>query len=528
MKMGKASATGSFQLFIGRIASTVMLSISSIIVGIIINPGEFGLYTIAIIPAATFILFQDWGVGSAMTKFCANYRGEKREGELRSIIVSGLTFKAITGLSLTFLSLLTANFVASTIFNNPELTFLVTLVSVTIFFDAIYGSSLSVFVGFERMELSTITMIVSATVRSLLSPLLVYLGFGAVGVVVGFTAASAASGVTAVVLLYFIIFRKLPLGSVNKVTMFQTLKPLLIYGIPLSIALIIGGVLPQVSNFMMASFVDVVMIGNLGIAANFAIFLSFFTLPIITVLFPAFSKLDPLVDKQILKTVFESSVKYSSLFLVPATLALMVLSAPLINTIFGDKWPFAPLFLTWSIIGNLVVLLGNLSYNRLLVATGETTLLMKLNVLTLCTGVPLAFLLIPPLGILGVIIVGNVAGVPTMIIGLHWTWKRYETKADLRKSARIFFASAIAGATTYLFLNTFVTAPWIMLLSGAILFLVIYIVSVSLVGAINRIDIKNLRVMFSELGPISKLLQLLLNLIEKPIILKEKLSNVGN
>jgi O-antigen/teichoic acid export membrane protein len=207
---------------------------------------------------------------------------------------------------------------------------------------------------------------------------------------------------------------------------------------------------------------------------------------------------------------------------VPATIALMVLSAPMISTIYGDKWLSAPLFLTLSVMANLVVLLGNLSYNRLLTATGETKMLMKLNALNLCIVIPLAFLWIPPFGILGVILVGPISGVPGMIVGLYWTLKRYETKADLRNSARILLASTIAGLTTYLFLSTFVASAWIMFTTGVVLFLFVYLISTSIVGAINQMDISNLRVMFSGLGTISKLLEVPLVLIEKSLKIKEE------
>jgi len=522
VKMGKDSATGSFQLFIGKSASTLMLAIGTIIVGIFIDEIEYGLYAIALIPATTFLLFQDWGVASALTKYCANYRAAKREGELRSIIVSGLAFEGATAVALTLLSLMTANFVASAIFSTSESAFLVAFASITILSAAITSVSTSIFVGFERMELSTITMIVSATVNGFLSPLLVYLGFGAFGALAGFTVASVVSGVTAAVLLYFSILRKLPSGSMDKLKIFQTLKPLLNYGIPLSIATLITGGLNQVIQFVMASFTDLAMIGNFRIALNFTILLTFFTSPIGTVLFPAFAKLDPAKDKQLLKTVYASSVKYSSFFLVPAVMVLMVLSAPMISTLYADKWLYAPFFLTLYVAGNIAVLLGNLSWPGLLTATGETKMLMKLSALSLCIGIPLAFLLIPPLGIIGVIIVGYGYGIPNLIIGAYWTWKRYETKPDLLNSGRILLASTIAGATTYLFLNIFVAAAWITLAIGATLFLVMYLISAPLIGAINQMDINNLRVMFSGLGIISKVIEIPLTIVEKSLRINAK------
>ena len=98
VKMGKTSATGSFQLFVGRIISTLLLAIGTIIVGLYIQEGDYGLYTIALVPAATLLLFQDWGVGPALTKYCANYRTSGKEKELRSLILSGVIFACVTGI----------------------------------------------------------------------------------------------------------------------------------------------------------------------------------------------------------------------------------------------------------------------------------------------------------------------------------------------------------------------------------------------------------------------------------------------
>jgi len=515
LKMGRVSATGSFQLFIGKVLSTVIMAVGSIMVGIFILESDYGLYAIALIPATTMLLFQDWGTGSALIKSCANLRAANKEDDLRKTIVAGLTFNVATGIALTILSLLTASFIASTIFSKPESAYLITIVSINILFTALFTASQSIFIGFERMKLSTVTLICQATVQCLLSPLLVYLGYGALGALTGYTVAYTASGIIAVTLLYFTIFRKLKPERIHKADILQTLKSMLTYGIPLAITTIISGGLAQFYSFIMAAFVDTAMIGNFRIATNFAILLTFFTAPISTVLFPAFSKLDPQNEPQLLKTVFTASVKYTALFLAPTTMALMVLSQPIISTIYGDKWLSAPFFLTLYVITNLFPILGTTSKNNLLTALGETKMLMKLNILTLCIGMPLAFLLIPSLGIPGLIAVSIVAVVPSMIIGLYWIWKRYGTKAELRNSAKIFLASALAATATYLFLNIFTATPWIMLAAGVTLFIAIYLLTVPLIGAINQTDIDNLRSMFSGLGIISKMLEIPLTIIQK-------------
>jgi O-antigen/teichoic acid export membrane protein len=516
-EMGQASAVGSLQLFLGVSISTVILAVGTIILGLFISQGDYGLYAVALIPATTILLFQDWGVGGALTRYCAKYRVTNEEVEQRKIIVAGLIFEVTTGLLLTIVSILLASFIAYTIFHKPESAFLIVVSSITIFTAAIGAATNGIFVGFEQMKLSRNTSIIQATVQGVLAPLLVYFGYGAMGAIIGYTLSSAAGAVISLIFLYFFIFRKLPKPRTNKSYIYQTLKPLLKFGIPLNVGNLFAGLGGQFYSFLMAVYISNAIIGNYKIATNFAVLLTFFTTPILTVLFPAFSKLDPRSEKNLLKTVFTSSVKYTVLLVVPATLAMIVLSKPLIATLYGNKWPSAPLFLSLSVVYNLLSLFGWRSMGSLLPAVGETKLVMKLNLLTLLLSIPLAFLLVPSLGIIGIIIGVSGSALPSTFIGLYIIWKRYGVKADFRSSAKILLASALASLVVFLFLTFFTAANWVLIVGGSILFLTVYLISAPLVGAINQTDVNNLRAMFSGLGIISKLLEIPLKILEKTL-----------
>jgi O-antigen/teichoic acid export membrane protein len=136
------------------------------------------------------------------------------------------------------------------------------------------------------------------------------------------------------------------------------------------------------------------LIGNYQIAVTFAVIITFFTTPVASVLFPAFAKVDLQKEQQILETVLESSIKYASLILVPATMAIMIVSGSAVSTLFGDKWVYAPFFLTLYVVNNLFVGLGRLSIDSFLVGVGETKMLMKQSLLAVILGIPLAFLLV--------------------------------------------------------------------------------------------------------------------------------------
>jgi O-antigen/teichoic acid export membrane protein len=515
LEMGKTSATGSLQLFIGIAVSTIIMAIGTIILARLMTPEEYGLYTVALIPSYMIILFRDWGVNSAITKYTATLRAKNKQEDTREIIKAGILFETTTGIALSVVSILLSSLIATTIFNRPESASLIAITSITILAGALQTASQSSFIGFERMELNSLTIIGQAIVKSVTSPLLVFIGYSALGAVLGYTASTTTAAIIGLAALYLTIFKNPKIKNPEKTSLPETLKKMLHYGVPLSISSILGGFLGQFYAFLMAIYCTNTLIGNYQIAAQFAILLTFVTTPISTVLFPAFSKISPQNEHELLQTVFTSSIKYTTILLVPATMAMMVLSKPMISTLFGEKWTYAPFFLTLYVINNLFTIFGSLSLGSLLAGAGETKTLMKLSLITLIIGIPTAFILIPTNGIVGLILTSLIAGIPSMFIGLYWIWKRYKAKADLKSSTKILAASAIATATTYLILNFVASADWIELASGGATFLATYLITAPLIGAINTSDIKNLKTMFSGLRIISKLLNIPLDFMEK-------------
>jgi O-antigen/teichoic acid export membrane protein len=518
VQIGKVSASGSIYLFAGRIASTVIAAIGTIILGLLIAEGDYGLYAIALIPSTTLLLFQDWGIGSAITRKCAQCRANQSERDLRKTILAGLTFEITIALILTTISILTANFLATTVFEQPKSAFLMVVASTSILSIAVFTVIQNVFVGFDRMKLIALVSILQAIVQSIIAPVLIFLGYGALGAMIGFVLTAATGSIVSLILLYFFIYKKLERVKISRIDMMETLKPLIRYGIPLAIGTLLAGLLTQFSSFLMATYVkDLTMIGNYKIALNFSVLLGFFTVPISTVLFPAFSKLDPKKELSVIRSVFSTSVKYAALILVPATMILVVLSNPIITALYGNKWANAPGFLTLSILINLFSCLGYLTVANFASGLGDTKIVLKMNIVQLLFGIPLALILIPLAGISGMIIGALISGIPCLFIYLYLAWKKYGTKIDFVSSAKIFLSSLLSAVVTYLVLDAIPFMAWVDLVVGAVVFIAIYLTSVSLLGAIKQTDIDNLRSMFVGLGFVSKILEIPLGLIEKII-----------
>ena len=521
LQMGKTSATGSFQLLIGVAVSTIILAVGSIILGRLLTTDEYGLYGIVLVPSTLINLFRDWGINSAMTKYIASLRASNREQEIHGYIVAGLIFEVASGIALSFLSLFLASFIASAVFNKPASASYIAIVSASIISGSLLAAAQAGFIGYERMELNSFTLICQAIVRTAVGPGLVLLGYGVLGAVLGFTTGAIAAGTIGLATFYLALLRPLRIKLAQdpstrpQISASRTLRTMLDYGVPLSIGGILTGILGQIYAFMIIPLTSETMFGNYVVAINFSVLLTFITIPISTVLFPAFAKLDPQKEHELLKNVYTSSIKYTSILIVPATMILMALSGPIVGTLYGEKYVSAPFFLTIYVIGNLFAIFGSVSIGGLLYGLGETRILMIQSIATVAIGLPLGVVLVPTFGITGLIVASVIAGLPSMFWGLYWIWKHYKAKADFASSAKILAASAFAAVLAYLpmvFLNT---ANWIKLIIGLIIFLAAYIFGAPMIGAVSLTDINNLRTMFSSMSIISKIINIPLQTAEK-------------
>ncbi len=514
--MARVSAKGGFHLLWGLVASTVISAVGTIFVARLLGSDLYGLYGIALVAPALIAVFRDWGVNSAIIRYAAQYRVEGREAEIRSIFVSGLIFEIALGLVLSVISFSLSGFFATTIFHRPEIASLIQIASFVILAGGLTNAATAAFTGMEKMELSSVMMISESIIKTVLVIVLVVLGLGTSGAIIGQAVAVLMAGSIGV-LLISILVKKLPKPDSLKLEIRAYIGAMLQYGVPLSLAAIIGGFLAQFYVVLLPIFYTTnnSVIGNYGIAANFVVLIAFFATPVTTILFPAFSKLDAQKDKETLKNVFQFSVKYASLLVVPVAALVMCLAEPAVSTLFGSSYNSAPLFLSLLALSYFLTAFGNLSMANLINSQGQTKYILKLTLITAAVGFPLGYALIMTFGVIGLIATSLAASLPTLILGLRFIGKHYGVSVDWKSSARILLSSIVTATITYFVVSELPFASWIRLITGVTLFVVILVPAMLLTKAVTRTDIDNLRNMIGGLGLVGKLLNSLLNMLEK-------------
>ncbi|MCW4029665.1 MAG: oligosaccharide flippase family protein [Candidatus Bathyarchaeota archaeon] len=514
--IAKASTTGSFHLLWGLVISTLISSIGTIFIARLLGSDLYGLYTIVLIVPTIMQVFRDWGINSAMIRFTAQYRAEGRFDEIRSIFLTGIIFEVILGLLLSVLSFFSADFLAITVFNRPLLAPFIQIASFSIFASGLVTAATAVFTGYERMALNSIMIVGQNIAKTAIIIVLVAFGMGTAGATIGYTVGLFIASIIGISLVS-VIYRSLPKPVSKQLHLKEYLTTMLSYCLPLSFGIIITTLLPQFYAFLLPIHyvTDNVPIGNYGIALNFVVLIGFFTMPISTMMFPAFSKLDAEKDKVDLGNIFRFSVKYASLIVVPVTFLVMSLAGPGVETLFGETYVLAPLFLTLMSIQYLYAAFGNLSVSGFLNGQGKTSYVLKLSLLTGTIGFPVGYFLIMNYGVLGLIITTLTAGLPSIFMGLRFIKKTYNIGLDWVSSVKILLSSAVAGLLTYLVVAALPLASWLLLVVGVPFFVVVVLAALLFTRSITQSDVVALRSMVKGLGSFSRFINKLLIILEK-------------
>ncbi|HDQ06587.1 MAG TPA: hypothetical protein ENN36_07695 [Candidatus Bathyarchaeota archaeon] len=78
----------------------------------------------------------------------------------------------------------------------------------------------------------------------------------------------------------------------------------------------------------------------------------------------------------------------------------------------------------------------------------------------------------------------------------------------MKSSTKILTASAIAAIPAYLITTQLTLPDWLTLILGATIYLLTYIITAPLIGAINPTDIQNLKETLEGFGPLSYIIKI--------------------
>lgn len=468
-------------------------------------PEEYGLYVVTSVPASFVLLFGDWGVNAALTKFIAQYRAEGQEPNAAPILSFGLLFNIGVGLALASFTFFLADFLAGFVLQKPEAAVLIKVSCLMVLGNQLYNTCWSTFLGFEAIRYNMFIQVLFSILKVGLMLFLILFGLKTYGAVLGLSLANLVTGLIGVVIIVVALLNpvrtKQPKASV---TLTQTMRMVLTYGFPFAISGIIGDLGGQFYSFLMARYASTVSIGNYGVATNLTVLVGFITFPVMNILFPTFSKMTGTEAREKLGTAFAASVKYVSYLILPVTVLVMALSQPLIAILFGEAYDLAPFFVVLASIGSLLCGVGSLSMSSLLASQGETKTILKIGLLTMGAGIPLSLILIPPFGVTGFLIQSlAVQGINT-ILSIYWVRKLFKFQAWIFQSVRTYLTSLMMAGLVIVVENALqlgigIENNALLLGVGILVGLFSYLLLLPLTRAIEPTDLDKITIIFEKI-----------------------------
>ncbi|MEM3186499.1 MAG: oligosaccharide flippase family protein [Conexivisphaerales archaeon] len=494
-------AKGAYRLFLSNITATIILAVSSIVIGRLLGPNNFGLYTLAlVIPGYAYTIMQ-LGIPTAATRFSAMYSSSGDKERSASFAYNMLLFEFIVSLLLIAALIPFSGIFARYVFHRPILQSAIAIALLALFGQSGFYTGLSALQGVGRMDRFALLQILQAMARLFMQVLLLLLGFGVLGAISGHVVGFFISGMIGLMFIKSIYGRVRPRNFISDV------NTALRYAMPLYLASLVSGIVPPLQNTLLASFVSNSEIGGFGAASNISVIISLFVFPIQTVLFPAFSAYK---DKAKLLDFYRLTAKYTAVFIVPvASITVIALSSPITAAVYGRVYQFAGPYLALLVLPSLLAGFGSLSQTNLLNGIGETRKSSIAGISGAIVTLASLPILIYLYGVYGAII-GSIAG-QLVSFAIAWRMISNTLSGNIRVSDayRIYIASFLSAALVYpvTFVHTY---PVITVLAVGLLFLAILIPFLALTKALTRDDVAFLDSQFSRLGFIHTLLKILI------------------
>jgi O-antigen/teichoic acid export membrane protein len=501
----ETSARGSMYLFFGYASSLIILGIGSIIVGRLLGPEGYGLFSLSLVVPSLILSLIDPGVGAATTRFSAKFKAEGRNDLVARTLKTSLLFRFPIGVISAVFCFLLADVLAASVLNRPEIGGLIRFSTLMIIFQMLFNYLSDSFIGLDKMQGNTILLNTEALVKAILSPVLVILGFSVLGAVAGHVVSFAVGGLVGGI--YFLkVYREL--GRPPDDGFWDDIRKMISYGFPLYASGLIGAVLSQLQIILLAYFVANDAIGNFNVAVRLLAMAGVIIQPFSS-LFPAFSKVKR--GSSELEGLFRLSVRYTAMLVVPVTVLIAIVSKDIVYTLYGRVYVLAPLYLSLYALTNIYAGLGSVVIPHLVNGAGETKIILYNSLVYMAVFVPLAYLLTSSYNVIGLIAAILVANTVSFSYTLWSAVKKIRVRLDLRESSRIYLASLISAAPI-LILSYYIQFYYrfMNLAFESAVFVFVYLSLLPIVGALKKSDLDNIGTLFGRFRIIQPIVKLII------------------
>ncbi|MDE1832899.1 MAG: oligosaccharide flippase family protein [Candidatus Micrarchaeota archaeon] len=380
---------------IGDVLTSLLTLLMLIALARLLQPSDFGIYTIVIAFSTLLGISSNFGVGTAFRKMLPEI---KSSDKIRKLLGSGYMISLGAGLALSIAGILLSGYLAGSVYHNSGLTLALQLGASAEFFYVLYNLSLAALISIGLVKEAAISNTIYSAASLVLSVGLVLLGYGILGAVLGYLLGMLSGGIVGIL---YIVFKG---GYWPAKPTKEDSKKLASFSAPVVVSHVAMNGATNFGVLFLGIFVAAAVVGNYGAAFKLARFVDLTITDIALILLPAFSR--ALMKQNTAKkigAIYNNSLYYTALILFPVLAYAISVSTPLTHLLFSASYTTTPLYFSIMIAGMAAGLIGTYA-GTLILGFGNSKKFMLYQVTAVIIQLALLIVLTPMLKGIGVLL----------------------------------------------------------------------------------------------------------------------------
>ena len=378
----KNSVYGFLSNSIGKIGGIIF---TIIILARLLGPELFGIYSLTFSIAAIFLVFADFGVVGATTRYISDALKKNRKDKARAYFRYFFKVKLILSILVVLIFLLLAKTIAVDFYKNPLLFYPIILASFYTFIASLSRFPTALLLAMKYMKKFPTISLIGETSKILLSLLAIFI-FSYNFTVPGVFGAMIISSFLVLSYSFFVVIKKdkkIIFGKTTKIEKPRLLKFAGVMGI-ISISLIFFA---SVDTLMLGKFVEASYLGYYRAAIGLVLSIS--AIISVSLMLPIFTQ----IKGRRLKRAFAKLSRIILMFSIPATIGLVLIARNFIRVVYGTE--YLPSTIPLYALAFLILVASLISlYEPLFPAKERQKTLAKFVMIALALNILLNYLLI--------------------------------------------------------------------------------------------------------------------------------------
>jgi len=479
--LGIRTASVTSFVLLSKIVAFIFVGVAFIIITRILGPTSYGIYVLATGVAGVFSSIGNFGVATALNRFIAKYTGNKRKQA--KVLSEGFMLITIVGVIATVIAFGFSGLIAGLYHGGSNYTYIFRLISLSIVLSMLFGAAYSSLVGLGKGMHAAASITAESIFQSVVGVSLAVIGLGPVAPVLGIIAGYFAGFVVGIVL----IFRN---GIKFTMPKLSGLKKLFQFSLPIAGSNILSAAVNNVALLLLGIFATTFVIGNFGIASR-ANYLFDIVLGSIGIsLLPTFTaSMRNRKTKSRTGEFYSYSVYLAFLLVAPMIFFVAVFAKQFSYTAFSSEYSLAPLYIAVTSIGLLIGIAGSYA-STLLISAGKVRKVLSYNAIIAVIEFALMLLLVPVFKGIGLVVLLFIVN-PLLVdfLFIRKSMQVFKARINWTRIARVVAANIIVSAIVYSALYFTGISYALVLLFGAISFVILYPIILGVIGGISTEDI---------------------------------------